>query len=108
MDWRRCEAGAESDVPRRIVILLFSLADLADLVAAIPARNRAEALRILLWGEAAARRLAVETALGGVVASDIGSGRRDCGWRRSRGHGRHGFRHVLPGRHIGASRRAGR
>lgn len=71
MDWRRCEAGAESDVLRRIVILLFSLADLADLVAAVPARNRVEVLRILLWGEAAARRFIVETAVGGVVANDM-------------------------------------
>jgi len=56
MDWNH-KIEQQWDVLRRIVALLFALADLADEASTCPRRVRCKMLSILLRGEAVARAL---------------------------------------------------
>jgi len=65
MGWRRCEADWDSDGLRHIVMLLVSLAALAEHAAGLSGRrHRAKMLGILMWGEAAARAFVIGLATG--------------------------------------------
>ncbi len=69
MGWRRREADRDSDVLKRIVALLVSLALLAERAAGSSARRRGEVLSILLWGEAEAWAFVIALATGGMAFS---------------------------------------
>ena len=69
MDWRRGEAERDSDVLRRIVALLVSLAAMAEHAAGPCVRRRGELLSILLWAEAVARDFVIDLATGGLAFS---------------------------------------
>ncbi len=69
MGRRRCDTEIDSDVLKRIVALLVSLAVLAEHAAGISARSRGQVLGILMWGEAEARHFIFGLAIGGVAFS---------------------------------------
>lgn len=66
-DW---ETGWDRDALRRIVILLFALANLADLAAGAPFLRRRRVVRILDHGELVARAFVIGMATGAPISSD--------------------------------------
>jgi hypothetical protein len=62
-DWSR-------DALERIVVLLFALANLADLAAGAPFLRRRQVLAILSHGEAAARGFVIGMVLGETASAD--------------------------------------
>lgn len=66
-DW---ETGWNRDVLERIVVLLFSLAGLADLAAGAPFRRRRQVLAILSHGEAEARAFVIGMVTGAPAPED--------------------------------------
>jgi hypothetical protein len=66
-DW---EMGWDGDALKRIVILLFALANLADLAAGAPFLRRRQVVRILDHGELVARAFVIGMATGAPVSSD--------------------------------------
>jgi hypothetical protein len=66
-DW---EAGWDRDALKRIVILLFALANLADLAAGAPFLRRRQVLGILNHGELVARAFVIGMATAAPMSSD--------------------------------------
>jgi hypothetical protein len=64
------EASWSRDVLERIVVLLFALANLADLAAGAPFLRRRQVLGILNHGELVARAFVIGMATGAPVSSD--------------------------------------
>jgi hypothetical protein len=72
------EANWSRDVLERIVILLFALANLADLAADAPFLRRRQVLKILSHGEAEARAFVIEFATGAAAPADVPEGAGDA------------------------------
>jgi hypothetical protein len=66
-DW---ETGWDRDALKRIVVLLFALANLADLAAGASYRRRRQVLGILNHGEVVARAFVIDMATGAAISSD--------------------------------------
>jgi hypothetical protein len=64
------ETDWDRDVLKRIVVLLFALANLADLAAGAPFLRRRQVLAILDHGELEARAFVIGMATGAPVSSD--------------------------------------
>lgn len=67
----RWEADWNRDVLKRIVSLLFALADLADLAVNAPYRRRRQVLGLLSHGEAEARAFVIALATAGAATVDV-------------------------------------
>ena len=68
-DWDG-QANWSRDVLERIVVLLFALANLADLATGAPFRRRRQVVGILNHGEVTARAFVIGMATGAPVSSD--------------------------------------
>jgi hypothetical protein len=74
------EANWSRDALERIVVLLFALANLADLAAGAPFYRRRQVLGILNHGELEARAFVIGTATGAPVSSGELESSGDAAW----------------------------